>query len=464
MKVPAKIFLVDDDELIISMLSKILTNEGYEVRTATVARDVMGKITSWSPAVVMLDIRLPDRNGIEILEDIVKTGIDTQVVMLTADDTAESAVKAMKLGAADYLTKPFNVDEVKIVLRNIIEKGRLKQEVDYLRKVSSELLEKSIIGESPIIRELQAKIEKMAEASVSTILVTGESGTGKELFARHAHRLLHSGAGERYAPFIRVNCAALPEALLESELFGYVKGAFTDAKSDKKGLFEMAQGGSILLDEIGDMKHDLQSKLLRVLEERTVRRVGGSEEIPIDATVIVTTNRILPDMVEHGEFRMDLFYRLNAFSLHIPPLRERREDVSVLAGYFLSYFCAKYNKKTIKGFSPEAEKLLVSHEWPGNVRELRNVIERIVVLESGDTILPEHLPKEISGKHAPAPSKSAETSVFTLPEGGISLDDVEKNLIVQALERARNNKTQAAKLLQISYDTLRYQVKKFGLE
>ncbi len=464
MKVPAKVFLLDDDELIVSMLSKVLKNEGYEVRTATIARDVMGKIASWSPAVVMLDIRLPDRNGIEILEDIVKTGTDTQVVMLTADDTAETAVKAMKLGAADYLTKPFNVDEVKIVIRNIIEKGKLKQEVDYLRKVNSELFEKSITGESTAIRELQSKVEKMAEASVSTILITGESGTGKELFARHAHRLLHSGAGQRYAPFIRVNCAALPESLLESELFGYVKGAFTDAKSDKKGLFELAQGGSILLDEIGDMKHNLQSKLLRVLEERTVRRVGGSEEIPIDAAVIVTTNRVLSDMVEHGEFRMDLFYRLNAFSLHIPPLRERREDVPVLAGYFLSYFVAKYNKKAIKGFSPEAEKLLVSHEWPGNVRELRNVIERIVVLEGGDTILPEHLPKEISTKQALASSKSAEATAFILPEGGISLDDVEKNLIVQALERARNNKTQAAKLLQISYDTLRYQVKKFGLE
>jgi DNA-binding NtrC family response regulator len=465
MKVPAKIFLVDDDELIVSMLSKVLKNEGYDVRTATNARDVVGKIASWSPSVVMLDIRLPDRNGIEVLEDIVKRGLDTQVVMLTADDTAETAVKAMKLGAADYLTKPFNVDEVKIVLSNIIEKGKLKQEVDYLRKVSSELLEKSIIGESPVIRELQSKIEKMAEASVSTILITGESGTGKELFARHAHRLLHSGAGEKYAPFIRVNCAALPESLLESELFGYVRGAFTDARSDKKGLFEMAQGGSILLDEIGEMKQDLQSKLLRVLEERMVRRVGGSEEIPIDATVIVTTNRGLSDMVERGEFRMDLFYRLNAFSLHVPPLRERKEDIPVLTEYYLSYFCAKYNKKAIRRYSPEAEKLLVSHDWPGNVRELRNVIERIVVLESGDTILPEHLPKEISTKHATLPSSGGTgTTAFVLPEGGISLDDVEKNLIVQALERTRNNKTQAAKLLQISYDALRYQVKKFGLE
>ncbi len=463
MKVPAKVFLIDDDELIVSMLSKVLKNEGYDVRTATSAHDVTGKIASWSPGVVMLDIRLPDRNGIEILEDIMKKGIDTQVVMLTADDTAETAVKAMKLGAADYLTKPFNVDEVKIVLRNIIEKGKLKEEVDYLRKVSSELLEKSIIGESPVIRELQSKIGKMAEASVSTILITGESGTGKELFARHAHRLLHGNADSGYAPFIRVNCAALPESLLESELFGYVRGAFTDAKSDKKGLFEMSQGGSILLDEIGDMKHDLQSKLLRVLEERTVRRVGGSEEIPIDATVIVTTNRGLPDMVERGEFRMDLFYRLNAFSLHIPPLRERKDDIPVLAAYFLSYFSAKYNKKAIKGFSPEAGKLLVSHDWPGNVRELRNVIERIVVLESGDTIQPEHLPKEISmPRSVPAPGPGE--AKFLLPEGGISLDDVEKNLIIQALEKARNNKTQAAKLLRISYDTLRYQVKKFGLE
>ncbi len=464
MKVTAKVFLVDDDELIVSMLSKVLKNEGYEVRTATSARDVLGKIASWSPSVVMLDIRLPDRNGIVILEEIVKRGLDTQVLMLTADDTAESAVKAMKLGAADYLTKPFNVDEVKIVLRNIIEKGRLKQEVDYLRKVNSELFEKSITGESTAIRELQSKVEKMAEASVSTILITGESGTGKELFARHVHRLLHSGAGERYAPFIRVNCAALPESLLESELFGHVKGAFTDAKSDKKGLFELAQGGSILLDEIGDMKHNLQSKLLRVLEERTVRRVGGSEEIPIDATVIVTTNRGLSDMVERGEFRMDLFYRLNAFSLHIPPLRERKDDIPALAAYFLSYFSAKYNKKAIKGFSPEAEKLLVSHDWPGNVRELRNVIERIVVLESGDTILPEHLPKEISTKQVLPSSGGTGAAAFILPEGGVSLDDVEKSLIVQALEQARNNKTQAAKLLQISYDTLRYQVKKFGLE
>ena len=463
MKTSAKVFLIDDDELIISTLSKVLKNEGYDVRTASNARDIISKITSWSPNVVMLDVRLPDRNGIEILEEIVQKGISAQVVMLTADDTAESAVKAMKLGAADYLTKPFNIDEVKIVLGKIVEKEKLREEVSYLRKVSSELFERDIIGGSSVIRELLAKIEKMAEASVSTILITGESGTGKELFARHIHRLLHTSAGTEFAPFTRINCAALPESLLESELFGYEKGAFTDARTEKKGLFEMSQGGSILLDEIGEMKQNLQSKLLRVLEERTVRRVGGSEELPINATVIVTTNRSLPDMVEKGEFRMDLFYRLNAFSLVIPPLRERREDIPVLAGHFLTYFSSKYNKKVIKGFSPEAEQLLASHDWPGNVRELKNVIERIVVLESGDTILPEHLPKEIGMKPA-LPASGSGADRFILPGEGIFLDAVEKNLIIQALERAGHNKAQAAKLLGISYDTLRYQVKKFGLE
>ncbi len=463
MSVRARIFLVDDDKLIASLLSRVLRNEGYEVRAETDAHDVVSKISAWSPSVVMLDIRLPGRSGIEILEDLVKKGVPAQVVMLTADDTAETAVKAMKLGAVDYLTKPFNIEEVKIVLQGIIERERLKQEVDYLRKVNAELFEKDIIGDSQAIKVLKQAVEKVADASVSTILITGESGTGKELMARWLHQRMHDDVAPRLVPFIRINCAALPETLLEAELFGYEKGAFTDAKSDKKGLFELAQGGSILLDEIGDMKLSLQSKLLRVLEERTVRHIGGGEEIPVDATVITTTNRSLAGMVERGEFRMDLFYRLNAFSLHIPPLRERREDISVLADYFLAYFTEKYNNKTLKGFSPESRKLLISHAWPGNVRELKNVIERLVVLESSDVILPEHLPKEIAA-NAALPASRSEGSGFTLPGDGISLEEVEKDLIRQALERAHRNKAQAAKLLQISYDTLRYQVRKYGLE
>lgn len=462
MKGKEKIYLVDDDELIISMLSRVLKNSGYEVRTATSADGIVNKIKSWSPAVVLLDIRLADRNGIDVLTELVEQEVPAQVVMLTADDTAETAVKAMKLGAADYLTKPFNVDEVKIVLNNIIEKGNLKLEVDYLRKVQSEVIEKEIIGESKTVQELKSKIEKMAEASISTLLITGESGTGKEMFARFAHRMIRDEGRSGFSPFIKLNCAALPETLLESELFGYEKGSFTDAKSDKKGLFEMAQGGSILLDEIGDMKQSLQGKLLRVLEDRTVRPIGGSEEIPVDVTVIATTNKNISEAVAKGEFRMDLFYRLSTFYVHVPPLRERIEDIPLLAAYYLSKFATRFKKKTIKSFSPEATALMKAYSWPGNIRELRNLVERLVVLESAEEILPRHLPSWLTGQsgavgHAPV-------AKFTLPEVGISLDEVEKDLIRQALERTNNNKAQAAKLLQVSYDTLRYQVKKFGFE
>jgi DNA-binding NtrC family response regulator len=464
MREQQKIYIIDDDELIITMLSRVLKGNGYEVRTATSADGVVSKIKAWSPSVVLLDIRIADKSGIDVLQDIVKQDLPTQVVMLTADDTAETAVKAMKLGAADYLTKPFNVDEVKIVLQNIIEKGQLKQEVTYLRKVQSEVFEKEIIGQSKVVEELKSKIGRMADASVSTVLITGESGTGKELFARYAHRMIHQATRKGFAPFIKVNCAALPENLLESELFGYEKGSFTDAKSDKKGLFEMAQGGSILLDEIGDMKHTLQGKLLRVLEERTVRPVGGSEEIPIDVTVIATTNRNLAEAVDEGTFRMDLFFRLSTFYLHIPPLRERQDDIPLIMQYFLSQFTTRYLRKTTTRISPEAEKILTSYGWPGNIRELRNLLERLVVLEGAEEILPEHLPNWVTSSKAGITTSTPGGGRITLPTSGISLDDLEKDLIVQALERTKNNKTQAAKLLNLSYDTFRYQVKKFGLE
>jgi DNA-binding NtrC family response regulator len=457
-----KIFLLDDDELILSMLSRVLKKEGYSVFTKSDTKDVINKIKSWAPNVVMLDITLPERNGIDILEEIKSKKIKTQVVMLTADDTAETAVKAMKLGAADYLTKPFNVEEVKIVISNALEKENLKQEVQYLRKAYSDLLEKDFIGDSREVKELKQKIEKLAEARVSTVLITGESGTGKEIVARIIHNLMYGAITSRYAPFISINCAAMPENLLESELFGHEKGAFTDAKAEKEGLFEQAVGGSILLDEIGDMKPGLQSKLLRVLEERTVRRIGGKKEIPIEVTAITTTNRNLSLAVEKGEFRKDLFFRLSTFYLHILPLRERTDDIPILARHFLSHFANKYNKKTIKGFSPEAEKLLVSYDWPGNVRELKNLVERFVVLENIEMILPEHLPGWITGKSMTA-DKPADGKV-AFPETGISLEEVEKDLIMQAIEKAKNNKTLAAKLLNISYDTLRYQIKKYGLK
>lgn len=461
MKSRGKIFLIDDDELICSMLSRALKNNGYEIRTETKGHDVINKIRSWFPDIVMLDIKLPGKSGIEILEEFKSNGIESQIVMLTSDDTAETAVKCMKLGAVDYLTKPFNMDEVRIVIDNIMEKEDLKREVEYLRKISCSLFERELIGESSAIKELRTKAEKIAEAHVSTVLITGESGTGKEIIARYIHRLMYGEYASGCAPFIAVNCSALPEPLLESELFGHEKGAFTDARSDKKGMFELAQEGTILLDEIGDMKQNLQSKLLRVLEERTLRRIGGNEEIPVDVTVIATTNRNLSEVLESGEFRKDLFFRLSAFYMHIPPLRERSEDIPLLARHFLAHYSTKYNRKTIKGFSPEAETLMTTYSWPGNVRELKNLVEGFVVLENTEVIQPEHLPRWMTGESVTSGEHSKDR--FVLPETGISLEELEKDLFIQALERAGNNKTLAAKLLNISYDSFRYGLKKFGL-
>ena len=318
---------------------------------------------------MLLDIKLPGRDGIDILGEIVGQGVPTQVVMLTSDDTAETAVKAMKVGAADYLTKPFNLDEVKIVVARILERGQLKHEVEYLRKISSDLTHHEIVGKTNEVHKLKEKCGKFAAAGVPMVLITGESGTGKEVFARHIHQLMHQGDSAAFAPFLGINCAALPEQLIESELFGHEKGAFTDAKAEKKGIFEQAYGGSILLDEIGEMRLDLQAKLLRVLEERKVRRIGGRQDIPIDATVFATTNRNLEEAVEKGEFRVDLYYRLNAFSLHLPGLRERKEDIPVLRPPLSQGLFGEVQEDGDQGFLPRgggaAGLLPLAGEHPG---------------------------------------------------------------------------------------------------
>jgi DNA-binding NtrC family response regulator len=456
-----RVFLVDDDELILAMLSRTLEKEGYEIRMETGEAEFIDRIASWHPDVVLLDINLPGQNGMDILKTLKDDAANIEVIMLTADDTAETAVRAMKMGACDYLTKPFNMEEVKIVIGNAIENMKLKKELDYLRKISSSFFEKDFLGVSKAKQELKAKVEKIADAHVSSILITGESGVGKEVIARSIHRMMHGTAVSPSVPFIAVNCSALPDTLLESELFGYEKGAFTDARKGKKGLFEVADGGTLLLDEVGEMKLSLQSKLLRALEERAVRRIGGQEEIAVNVTVIATTNRDLSEAVEKGEFRMDLYYRLNPFALVVPPLRERREDIPVLAEHFLAFFSKEYNK-TIEGFSEEAKNLLFSYKWPGNVRELQNVVRGIVVLQNTNLIMPEHLPAEVSG--LTVRREKGPQDRFILPEEGISLDAFEKDLIVQALEKAGRNKTKAAKLLNISYDSFRYQLKKFSLE
>jgi DNA-binding NtrC family response regulator len=462
MKYKGKIFIVDDDSLIVQMLSRALKNDGYDVQSETDNfKSIVSNIKSWLPDVVLLDIKLPEADGIRILEEMKSHGIASQVVMLTSDDNVDVAVKCIKLGAEDYLTKPFNIEKVKIVVRNVVEKSMLKFEVSYLRGIYSEFFDRDIIGESLAINRLKAEVDTLGASRVPSFLITGESGTGKELFARRLHRIM-KGDKNICFPFIAVNCCALPETLLESELFGYEKGAFTDAKAESKGIFQLASGGTILLDEIGDMKFDLQSKLLRVLEERTLRKIGGREEIPIDVLVIATSNKDIAEAAKKGEFRRDLFYRLNTFSIHVPPLRERKEDIPMLSQYFLKLFAQRYKSKTEHKLSTKSETLLCSYSWPGNVRELKNIMEKIVVIYKPEVIMPKHLPKEIFDQSVTPVDQSEKK--FLLPEEGISIDVLEKDLILQALERTKNNKMLASKLLNMSYDSLRYQIKKFNLD
>ncbi|NDY42866.1 sigma-54-dependent Fis family transcriptional regulator [Dissulfurirhabdus thermomarina] len=458
MKRKGKVFILDDDDLITSMVARALEKEGHRVKAAVTPEGLLETLEAWSPDVLLMDIHLPGIDGLSLLKEISRRGLSVRVVMLTADDRAGTAVQAMKLGAADYITKPFHMDEVRIVVRNILERERMRAELGYFRRMCAGEASVEILGESAALRALTAELEQLAAARVNTVLITGESGTGKEVFAKNFHRLLDR---EGSMPFIRVNCAALPENLLESELFGHERGAFTDAKTEKKGLFELADGGCLLLDEIGEMHPALQGKLLRVLEEREMRRVGGEEDIPVDVRVIATTNRDLQPAVEEGTFRLDLFYRLNAFHLRIPPLRERPEDVPPLARHFLARFSARYNKPRIRDFAPEALRLLQAYAWPGNIRELKNVVERLVVLKDTESIQPEHLPREILGEAAPG--AASPPGAFVLPPDGIRLEDLERDLLEQALRRTGGNRAQAARLLGIGYDSLRYRLKKFGI-
>jgi DNA-binding NtrC family response regulator len=467
MKINGRIFLLDDDELIVTMLSRALRKEGFETHVQTSSDDIIKKMEAWHPNVILLDINLgEDRNGLDILAEIKANELDVQVVMLTGDDTAESAIKAMKIGAADYLTKPFNIDEVIMVVKGELEKVKLNDEVRYLRKSRMDYAHHEMVGESQVLKDLIENAKKIATAGVPTVLITGESGTGKEVLARYIHYWLHQKRGENTedVPYIAVNCTALPDNLIESELFGHTKGAFTDARMDKKGMFELADGGTILLDEIGDMRADLQSTFLRVLENRKIRRLGGTVDLLVDVNVIATTNRDLKQAVAAKDFREDLFFRLSTFSMHLPPLRYRREDISLLARYFLENFKQKYAKKDLEGFTSEAEKRLIEYNWPGNVRELKNVVERCVVLANSELISLENVPLELGAEGDLPFVERRKNPRLILPEEGISLDDVEKDLIRQAMDRAGNNQTKAAKLLNMSYDTLRYQIKKYNLK
>jgi len=410
---------------------------------------------------VLLDIDLPDGSGLDVLRQIHQERPECIVIMITGDVQIDNTISALRGGAYDFIGKPINLEELRVTIRNGIEARHLRREVEEVRKERArEFNFRQIVGESPAMKRMLTLAAKVAESEVSSVLLQGESGTGKDLVAK----AIHYGSQRADKPFIAINCAALPATLIESELFGYEKGAFTDAKARKEGLFEQAEGGTLLLDEIGELELALQAKLLRVLEEGAFRRVGGLKDIPLDVRVLAASNRDLKTESEAGRFRLDLYYRLSIIQIDIPPLRERGDDVLLLAQHYIDTIGSRLRlRKKITGLSPEVVDVFRKYNWPGNVRELRNVIERALILEDNETIGMEYLPGSLlgpnqhDGRSSPGPNVAAR---FLLPTEGISLDEAELSFVQQAIERSGGNQTRAAELLGISRDQLRYRLKK----
>ncbi len=452
-----KLLVVDDEHLIRWSLEQNLKKQGYEVVTAGSGEDALRLVREEQPDLVLLDIQLPGISGIDVLEKIKDHDDDIIVIMVTANSGLENAVNAMRLGAYDYISKPFNLDELAIVVKKALESSDLKQEVVRLRTETKKNGPPHIVGDSPQVKYLMEVLDKVARSEASTVLVQGESGTGKELVAKW----IHYSSNRAEKPFIAINCAAVPATLLESELFGHEKGAFTDAKATKKGLFELADGGTVFLDEIGDMEMGMQAKLLRFLEDRSFRRIGGSRVFTVDVRIISATNKDLQKSIEEKTFRNDLYYRLQVIPIFLPSLRERKEDILPLANHFISLYNKDFNKK-VEGISVIAEKMMTEYGWPGNIRELKNVIERAIILGDNETLLLDHLPLEITAKASASVSSDAPVSSFRLPPEGIDIEEVEKALIRQALEITEWNQSKAAKKLSLGIDAFRYRMKKFG--
>jgi len=453
---PQKILVIDDEKLIRWTLEQHLVKEGYEVVTTDSAEKGLVIINEETPDLILLDNRLPEMTGLELLEQLNVQERGLMVIMITAYGLVETAVRAMKLGAYDYISKPFNLEEITFVIRKALEAGSLRSRVKQLQgKVDT------IIGETEQMSRVKSLILRIAKSDATTVLIQGESGTGKELVAK----AIHGSSARVDKPFMAINCAALPVTLLETELMGHEKGAFTDAKAVKKGLFELADGGTLFLDEIGDMDLSMQAKLLRVLEEKSFRRVGGVKDIKVDVRVISATNQDLATAMISGKFRKDLFYRLQVVPINLPPLRERGGDVLFLARHFMEHFNRECHKNVL-GLSKETEEILLSYGWPGNVRELKNVIERAMIFEVENEVLPEHLPQElVDAKAMPAQLTGAVISLdcLVIPETGISIEDVENALVKKALEMAKDNQTRAAQLLKMPRDAFRRRMKRFGL-
>ena len=400
---------------------------------------------------VLLDVKLPDGDGLSVLKIIKEQHPDILVILMTAFSTIENAVEAMKLGAFHYVNKPFNLDEVSLLVEKALETSQLRREVRHLRSSQGrEFGLDSIIGASPAMQQAKSLLARIAASPASTVLLTGETGTGKDLAAK----AIHYNSDRATKPFVNIPCSALPEQLLESELFGHERGAFTDARQQKRGLFETADGGTVFLDEIGEMTAGLQSKLLRFLEEKAFKRVGGLSDIRVNVRVVAATNRNLEDEVRTGKFREDLFYRLQVMPVLLPPLRERRGDVPLLTAYYIDRFNREFRKK-VRGLSAAAAKVLDQYQWPGNVRELKNAIERAMLLIDRETLEPDDFTTL---------TRTIATAAFQLPPEGVNLEDLERQLLAQALARAGGNQTQAAGLLGINRDQVRYRIEKFGLQ
>ncbi|MBI5846368.1 MAG: sigma-54-dependent Fis family transcriptional regulator [Nitrospirae bacterium] len=448
-----RILIVEDEKSMREVLKILLEDEGYEILSASDGQDGIRRIQEDIFDIVITDIKMPKADGFEVLKKVKEISPTSIVIMITAFGTTESTIEAMKLGAYDYIHKPFKIDEIRLIINKAFEKKRLSEEISVLReKVQTTYRIENIIGKSPRMQELFRLIPKVAQSS-STVLITGESGCGKELVAAALHNL----STRKNKNFVTINCATFPEGLLETELFGHVKGSFTGAVQNKEGLFEIADQGTILLDEIAEMPLSLQPKLLRVLENGTFRRVGGVADITVDVRVISATNRNLSDAIAAGSFREDLFYRLNVIPLQMPPLRERPEDIPLLLDHFFRKFSGG-----AKRLSSEALRILMKYPWKGNVRELENMVERVVLLTEGNTIFPDDLPEEFFTV------ARKESGVPDLDEEGVDLEkiieEIEKGYLLKALAKSNGSKTDAAKLLNLTFRSFRHRLYKYGIK